>query len=75
MIAEAIKVAEDSVPASGHVQINDELLFGPPVPTLVDLSKEAQMIVVGCRGQGALSGPCSARSAPAWSTTPTAPSR
>ena len=54
IIAEAIKVAEDSVPASGHVQINDELLFGPPVPTLIDLSKEAQMIVVGCRGQGAL---------------------
>ena len=54
IIAEAIKIAEDSVPASGHLQINDELLVGPPVPTLVDLSKEAQMIVVGCRGQGAL---------------------
>ena len=54
LIAEAIKIAEDSIPASGHLQINDELLFEPLVPTLVDLSKEAQTIVVGCRGQGAL---------------------
>jgi len=54
IIAEAIKIAEDSIPATGRVQINNEVLFGPAVPTLVDLSKEAQMIVVGCRGQGAL---------------------
>lgn len=54
IIAEAIKIAEDSIPASGRVQINNELLSGPAVPTLVDLSKEAQMMVVGCRGQGAL---------------------
>jgi nucleotide-binding universal stress UspA family protein len=54
ILAEAIKVAEDSIPPGGHVQIDDELLVGAPVPTLIDLSKEAQMIVVGCRGQGAL---------------------
>jgi nucleotide-binding universal stress UspA family protein len=54
IIAEAKKVAEDSIPDRGHLQIDDELFFGAPVPTLVDLSKEAQIIVVGCRGQGAL---------------------
>jgi nucleotide-binding universal stress UspA family protein len=30
------------------------MITGPTVPTLVDLSKEARMIVVGCRGHGAL---------------------
>ena len=34
--------------------MNTELLNGNSVPTLVDLSKEAEMIVVGCRGRGAL---------------------
>ena len=33
--------------------MNTELLSGSKVPTLVDLSKEAEMIVVGCRGRGA----------------------
>ncbi len=32
-------------------EINSELFFGGPVPTLVDLSKDAQMMVVGCRGR------------------------
>ncbi len=56
LLAEAVKIAEDSLPASGHVQINNELLFGPPVPTLVDLSKDAQMMVVGCHGRGGSAG-------------------
>ena len=34
--------------------MNTELLNGNSVPTLVGLSKEAEMIVVGCRGRGAL---------------------
>jgi len=33
-------------------EIKSELFFSAPVPTLVDLSKETQM--VGCRGRGAL---------------------
>ena len=53
-IADAIKVAEDSVQDGNRPEINSELFFAAPVPTLVDLSKEAQMMVVGCRGQDAL---------------------
>lgn len=34
-------------------EVTSELLFGRPVPTLVDLSKEASMLVVGCRGHSA----------------------
>ena len=47
VIADAIKVVEDS----GRPEINSELFFGGPVPTLVDLSKDARLVVVGCRGR------------------------
>ena len=50
----AVKVAEESTPGSGAAQINSEVLFGAAVGTLVDLSKQAEMVVVGCRGRGAL---------------------
>jgi nucleotide-binding universal stress UspA family protein len=49
----AIKVAEQST-TGRPVQINSEVYFSATVPTLVDLSKEAQMVVVGCRGHGGL---------------------
>jgi nucleotide-binding universal stress UspA family protein len=52
IIADAIKVVEDST--GDPPAINTEMWFAPPVPTLVDLSKEAQMMVVGCRGQAML---------------------
>ena len=51
VIADAIKVVEDSAAGGDRPEINSELLVGGPVPTLVDLSKEAQMVVVGCRGR------------------------
>lgn len=38
----------------GAVQIHTEVFISPLVPTLIGLSKEAHMIVVGCRGRGAL---------------------
>jgi nucleotide-binding universal stress UspA family protein len=34
--------------------LNSEVSFAAPVPALVDLSKEAQLLVVGCRGYSAL---------------------
>jgi nucleotide-binding universal stress UspA family protein len=50
VIADAIKVAEDSAQGD-RPEINSEQFIGGTVPTLVDLSKEAQMVVVGCRGR------------------------
>jgi nucleotide-binding universal stress UspA family protein len=51
LIDDAIKTAKDT--AEG-VRTDSELFFSGPVLTLVDLSKKAQMIVVGCRGRGGL---------------------
>jgi len=51
VVADAIRIAEDYGGGGDRPEINSELFFGGPVPTLVDMSKEAQMVVVGCRGQ------------------------
>ncbi|OYN77516.1 universal stress protein [Mycolicibacterium sphagni] len=40
--------------AAKDVEVSTELASGPAVPTLVNLSKDAQLVVVGCRSQGAL---------------------
>lgn len=48
-LREALKITE------GHgVQVAAETIVGSTVPMLVDLSQEATMMVVGCRGQGRL---------------------
>jgi nucleotide-binding universal stress UspA family protein len=54
VIADAIKVAEDSLQEGNRPEIDSEVLCAAPVPTFIDLSKEAHMMVVGCRGQDAL---------------------
>ena len=67
IIADAIKIAQQSIDGRSH--INSELLVGATVATLIDLSKEAEMIVVGCRGAARCSSDCWARSAQGWSIT------
>jgi nucleotide-binding universal stress UspA family protein len=49
-IQDAIKIVEQST--GGPPQVGSEIAIGPTVPTLVDLSKEAVMMVVGSRGHG-----------------------
>ena len=50
VVADAKRAAERA--ANGdRPEIDSELLFGRPVPSLVDLSKDAQMVVVGRRGR------------------------
>jgi nucleotide-binding universal stress UspA family protein len=53
-IDEAMKVVEDIAQDVGRPEINSEVFYSAPVPTLVDLSKDAQMVVVGSRGVSAL---------------------
>ena len=40
--------------AAGDLEISSEMVAGPSVPTLVEASKDAQLIVLGCRVRGAL---------------------
>ncbi|BBY38554.1 universal stress protein [Mycobacterium mantenii] len=54
LVADAIKIAEDSVQQGNRPEIDSELFCAAPTPTFIDVSKEAHMIVVGCRGQEAL---------------------
>jgi nucleotide-binding universal stress UspA family protein len=56
LLAHASTIARDAIADTAQVQINGELLSSStPVPTLVEQSKDAELIVVGSRGRGALS--------------------
>jgi nucleotide-binding universal stress UspA family protein len=52
-IDEAIRVADEATPRTGQAQVKTEMYFSAVVPTLVDVSKDVDMVVVGSRGQGA----------------------
>ncbi|MDZ4270607.1 MAG: universal stress protein, partial [Mycobacterium sp.] len=51
VVADAIEIAEDHAAGDDRPEVHSQMVFGGPVPTLVDLSKEAQLVVVGCRGR------------------------
>ena len=51
-IKSAIKVAEETTGERGPLQIDSKVLYSATVPTLVGLSKEVEMVVVGYRGHG-----------------------
>ncbi len=56
LLASASTIARDAVADTAQIHITGELLSSStPVPTLVDHSKDAELIVVGSRGRGALS--------------------
>jgi nucleotide-binding universal stress UspA family protein len=55
IVNHAVDTAKSAAARGSKLQINTEVVFAPLVPALVDLTKEAQMTVVGCRGQGAFS--------------------
>ncbi len=55
LIDEALKIAGESC-QRGSAQIDCEMPSGITVPALVDLSKDADLVVVGCLGTGTLRG-------------------
>jgi len=54
VVDNAIDVVDAAIEGNDRVEVDSEILWSSAVPTLVDLTKEAQMVVVGCRGRGAL---------------------
>ncbi len=54
IISAAAKIAEGDAPQGAHPQLHAEVYFAATIPALVDLSKDARMLVVGCRGQSML---------------------
>jgi len=54
ILANAFKIAQDTVGEKADIHINGELLFSATVPTLIELSRDAELIVVGTDGRGAL---------------------
>ena len=54
VLREARSTAEDAVEGSRPITIDTEMVRAAILPTLIDRSKDADMIVVGCRGLGAI---------------------
>jgi nucleotide-binding universal stress UspA family protein len=52
IIKSAIKVAEESTGERGPLQIDSKVSYSATIPTLVGLSKQVEMVVVGYRGHG-----------------------
>ena len=53
-LEQAVKIAEDAVPTDRSIDIKSELRCATPVPTLVEMSTGAELLVVGSNGRGAL---------------------
>ncbi len=54
ILDDALKTVEASTKQAGPINVNTESMTGSPVSTLVDLSKNAEMVVVGGRDLGRL---------------------
>jgi nucleotide-binding universal stress UspA family protein len=54
VLAEAVKIAEDATKTYRRIKISSGLGHSPPVPTLAEMSEEAEMVVVGSNWQGAV---------------------
>src|SRR5271156_6315699 len=52
LVDDAFKVVEEASQHGGPAEVHSEILPSAAVPTLVDLSKDAELVVMGCRGSG-----------------------
>lgn len=54
IVANAVKLAKEAVGADRKLSVKSELVFSTPVSTMVEISNEAEMVVLGSSGRGAL---------------------
>jgi len=50
LVDEAFKLVDEASQHGGPAEVHSEVLASAAVPTLVELSKEAELVVTGCRG-------------------------
>jgi len=55
VLADALRVVEAATAGVEHLRVDQKVIPGPPIPALTDLTKDADMIVVGSRGLGTVS--------------------
>jgi nucleotide-binding universal stress UspA family protein len=56
LVTKALGWVSDAISASPRIEVRHQVLSAGVVPTMVDLSKEAELVVVGCRGLGGVQG-------------------
>jgi nucleotide-binding universal stress UspA family protein len=54
VLEEAVKIAEDAAETYGKIEVASGVKSSPPVPTLLEMSEDAEMVVVGSNGRGAV---------------------
>jgi nucleotide-binding universal stress UspA family protein len=52
LVDDAFKVVEEACQLGGPTEVHTEILASAAVPTLVDLSKDAELLVAGAQGSG-----------------------
>jgi nucleotide-binding universal stress UspA family protein len=56
IVDDAMRVVADATSGAPDFPVSHRVVSGAAVPTLVDMSKDAEMLVVGCRGIGGVKG-------------------
>jgi nucleotide-binding universal stress UspA family protein len=54
ILDDAVQNVDDYLQSDGPSEVRRQLFFSPPAPALIDMSKDADLVVVGARGLGAV---------------------